>query len=158
MHTYRNKLFLVLISFCFLLFSNSALSDIKLSCNVTFNGIMHMEKTKYKGSVILNVTEYKDYLIFEIDEAPIFMKIDNMDKSMYKNIELTDNSDAGKWDISIVKKNPNGSRDLKKIIIDRNIGKIYWTDQLYITYPTLLGRSYELVGFCKKIDINEKMF
>lgn len=158
MKTCGNKLILILISFYLILFSNSAFSDMKLSCDIEFNGIMHMEKTKYKGSVILNVSEFKDYLIFEIDEAPIFMKIDNMNRSIYQNIKLTDNSDVGKWDISIAKRNPNGSEDFKKILIDRNTGKINWTDQLYIKYPTQIGRSDELVGFCKKIDIRKKLF
>lgn len=117
-----------------------------------------MEKTKYKGSVILNISERKDYLSFEINEAPIFMKIDNTGGSIYLNRRLTDNSDVGKWDISIEKSNPNGSKGFKKILIDRNTGKINWTDQLYIKYPTQLGRSDELVGFCKKIDINKKLF
>lgn len=158
MQVFKNKLLSVLIFLYLIQFSNPVFSDMKLICDVAFNGIMHVEKTKYKGSVILNISEFKDYLTFEIDEAPVFMKIDNMDRSNYQNINLIDNSDAGKWDISVVKRNPNGSEGFKKILIDRNTGKIKWTDQLYIKYPTQLGRSDELVGLCKKIDISKKLF
>lgn len=151
----------ILIISLFGFIANFAFGATKLECMITYEGLRPSdEKLKYNGSVILNINEFPNYNSYEIDSMPVFMKIDN-NKEMHqynRSITFHDRSDTGKWDFSIKISYANGNTKTKDFMLDRNTGKLAWTEYTYTSYPSKVSIKSEIHGQCKKIDINNKLF